>query len=377
MPPHVTNCQAKILVVSTNADWSGAPIHVLTLLSRLTTEFEFVAVFGDDGPVPQALRLKGIACRVIPTLRSQINPIADLRCLWSFIQLVRLERPDVLHAHSSKAGMIARLTGWLLGIPCIYTVHGWGFGEGRSKIQSALVLCIERIFALIPGTRFIFVCEADGLVGLKRLRLDPARCITIHNGVPDHGARADVATSTTVIMAARVCHAKHHDLLLKAFEGCEALFKLVLVGEGTDTPSFKRRVMAHTPTRHTLVECLGLSDQIPVLLARAGVFVLCSRHEALPLSIIEAMCAGLPIVATDVGGVGELVEHSVNGFLVPANDQMALTRCLDRLQKTPAMRLKMGTASRSRYVTGFSETRMAALLALQYRVARHGDTQIS
>jgi len=363
----VPNSKKKILIASTNADWAGAPIHVLTLVTALQASFDVFVVFGEEGPVRQALLAKGVPSAVVPTLKSSINPVRDVRCLLAFLKIVRSERPYLLHAHSSKAGMIARLAAFILHLPCLYTVHGWGFGAGRARLQSALVYWVERAFSHIPGTAYIFVSHADQRVGMERLGLPPDRCQTIHNGMPDHGFRARVENSSTVIMAARACHAKDHDTLLNAFQACGTSFRLVLVGEGTDSPGFRDRVRAGAPGKHTQVDCLGLSDRVPQLLAQAGVFVLSSRYEGLPLSIIEAMCAGLPIVATDVGGVSELVEDGVNGFLVPAGNQTALTERLDHLQSDPALRVRMGQASRARYLASFSDQQMAKAVARRYR----------
>lgn len=361
------NTRRKVLLASTNADWAGAPIHVLTLVTALRSEFDVFVVFGEEGPVRQALGAQGVRSAVVPTLRSSIHPIRDARCLLAFLKIVRAEQPDLLHAHSSKAGMIARLAAWLQRLPCLYTVHGWGFGPGRTKLQSALVFGVERILSLIPGTSYIFVSHADQSVGQARLGIPAQRCQTIHNGVPDHGCRAQTGASNSAIMAARVCHAKDHAMLLRAYQACHAAFRLVLVGEGTRSPEFQQLLLECAPDKREQVDCLGLSDQVPQHLAQAGIFVLCSRYEGLPLSIIEAMCAGLPIVATDVGGVRELVEDGVNGLLVPAGDHEALSRCLDRLQADVALRIRMGSASRARYVAGFSDSQMVDAVKLRYQ----------
>lgn len=362
----MANARRKVLIASTNADWAGAPIHVLTLATALQASFDVFVVFGEEGPVRQALLARGIRSTVVPTLRSAINPVRDFRCLKAFLQVVRSERPDLLHAHSSKAGMIARLAAGWLGLPCLYTVHGWGFGKGRALLQSALVYGVERVLSWIPGTTYIFVSHADQQTGMQRLKLPPNRCQTIHNGLPDHGQRAQVEQSSSAIMAARVCHAKDHALLLKAFHACETDFRLVLVGEGTRSAGFHEQVVSYAPERIAQVDCVGLSNSVPELLAQAGVYVQCSRYEGLPLSIIEAMCAGLPIVATDVGGVRELVEDGVNGYLVPAGDQAALSRCLDHLQRDPSLRTRMGQASRLRYLDGFSDQQMVWAVKQRY-----------
>lgn len=350
----------KVLLVSTNADWAGAPIHVLTLATALNEGFEVLAVFGEEGPVRDALLAKGIRSMVIPSLRSSLNPVRDLLSLLSLLKIIRSVRPDLLHAHSSKAGMIARMAACISRLPCLYTVHGWGFGTGRARLQSAAVYWVERILSYTPDTAYIFVSNADLHTGAMRLKLAPRRCKVIHNGVPDHGFRAQVDSSSTVIMAARVSHQKDHELLLKAFEDCHSPFRLLLVGEGTDAPGFRERVQLYTPSKHAEVDCLGLSNQVPRLLSQSGVFVLCSRYEGLPLSIIEAMCAGLPIVATDVGGVCELVEDGVNGFLAPAGDSAAISKYLDRLREDVALRVRMGQASRDLYVAKFGSGQMTA-----------------
>lgn len=366
MTSHLSANRKKILIASTNADWAGAPIHVLTLVTALQANFDIFIVFGEDGPVRQALLAKGFPSTVLPTLRSSIHPVSDFRCFIAFLQIVRSVRPDLLHAHSSKAGMITRLTAYALHLPCLYTVHGWGFGKGRARLQSALVYVVERAFACIPGSAYLFVSNADYRVGVDVLKLKPERCQTVHNGVPDHGSRAQVENNTTVMMAARVCNAKDHSLLLKSFENCRTSFRLMLVGEGTDSPNFRDRVLACAPSKYMQVDCLGVSNQVPQLLAQAGIFVLCSRYEGLPLSIIEAMCAGLPIVASDVGGVSELVVDGVNGYLVPAGNQAILSRCLDRLHGDRALRVRMGQASRERYLANFTDTKMAAAVTQQY-----------
>ena len=357
----------KILLATTNADWAGAPIHVLTLVTALQKSFDVFVVFGEEGPVRQALLAQGVQSTVLPSLRSSISPMRDVLCLFAFLKIVRSQRPTLLHAHSSKAGMIVRLAACCLKLPCLYTVHGWGFGPGRARLQSATVYWVERIFSYIPGSVYVFVSDADRRVGLEQLKLHPDRCLTIHNGMPDHGFRAQVGNASMVVMAARVCHAKDHDLLLRSFQACNTSFRLVMVGEGTDSPGFRERVLVGAPGKHTQVECLGVSNHVPQLLAQAGVFVLCSRYEGLPLSIIEAMCAGLPIIASDVGGVRELVEDGVNGFLVPAGHQTALSSCLDRLQSDTALRVHMGHASRERYLANFTDTQMATAVAQQYR----------
>lgn len=369
---NLLNSNPTVCLICTNADTAGAPLHVLALVRHLQHKFNFHCIFGETGAVERQLRECGVQVSVVPELRSSIKPLQDFRAWRKLRTLIKKIQPGLIHAHSSKAGMLGRLIGRHLEIPCIYTVHGWGFGEGRPRLQSFLVEQVERFLGYFcQNSRYIFVCHADQTQALQEIGVSQNRGRVVWNAVDDHGYRADPGGSQSIMMAARVAFAKDHATLLRAFSRAE-FGHLLLAGEGTDSPDFKRKIIDEAPRRSKAITPLGRRDDIAQLMGTSGVFALCSRYEGLPLSIVEAMCAGLPIIATDVGGNPELVEHGTNGLLVPVGDVDGWQSAIDAMVD-PGVRTRMGLESRSRYERNFTPETMVSAVAEEYELALGED----
>lgn len=355
-----------VLILSTNADTAGAPIHVETIARTLQGDFELHCIFGEEGIVADNIRQLGIPVYIVNSLRSPVNPVRDARCVAAINRLCRQIKPDLIHAHSAKAGLMARSVARWHNIPCLYTVHGWGFGVGRPRLQSMILKTIELIMASVSPAKFLYVSQADADQATHELGVSPVRGRVIHNGIPDHHKRADPLTSTNILMVSRVAFQKDHETLVRAYEHSSSEGRLILAGEGSTHPDFAAKLIEWSPQRHSDIELLGVRTDIPYLLEQAGVFALASRYEGLPISIIEAMCAGLPIVATDVGGVRELVVDGENGFLVPPGDIGRFAACLKALSHSE-LRSSMGNASRKRYEQFFSVETMVSAVKQVYR----------
>lgn len=348
----------KILIVSTKADLSGAPLHVLELAKGLVENGHLVTViFGEDGEVRRDLEVQGISTHIIDSIKSKISIKLDIYALRDLSRLVKLLNPDIIHAHSSKAGMIARLVAWRHGIPAVFTVHGWGFGPGRKAIIAMYVRLTE--FFLKPITAFyIAVSEADARLGIAHLGIAERNIRCIHNGMPDTSVRNKPQPGTTLIMVARNDFQKDYISLIKSIEHLPV--KLRCVGRDTDTDDFRKLAAKAIGQAVDKIEFLGVRSDVANLLASSNIFVLSSRFEGLPLSIIEAMRAGLPVVASDVGGCSELVEEGRNGFLVKAGDVEALQKAISALTADFAMQQAFGEASRALYLSRFSSDRMVS-----------------
>lgn len=347
-------------------------MHVLSLVQHLQHKFNYHCIFGEAGSVEGQLRAMGVEVTVVPELRSKIKPLQDFHAWRKLQTLIRKIQPGLIHAHSSKAGMLGRLIGRQLKIPSIYTVHGWGFGEGRPRLQSYLVKQVERFLGYFcQESHYIFVCHADQAQAFQEIGISKKRGRVIWNAIDEHGYKANPEGSQSIMMAARVAYAKDYDTLFRAFNRSK-FGHLLLAGEGTDSKEFKKKIMDNVPQRLKSVASLGRRDDIAQLMGTSGVFALCSRYEGLPLSIIEAMCAGLPIIATDVGGNPELVEHGKNGFLVPVGDVNGWQSAIDALAD-PRIRAKMGLESRARYERNFTSKIMIEAVVEEYELALGRD----
>ena len=207
-------------------------------------------------------------------------------------------------------------------------------------------------------------------MGRETLGLNPLQGEVIYNGVRDLGlANSGRRETVRFIMPARVAYPKDHETLIRAFSNLTNNATLILCGAGTDHPSFAERISTLAPRGldNDIIR-LGQRSDMDVQLHSSQVMVLSSHSEAMPLSIMEAMSAGLPVIASNVGGISEQVINEVTGLLVPPGDVSAMTAALQRMLD-PATRYRMGIAGRRRYEADFTSTRMAdATLAYYQRL---------
>ena len=352
----------NVLYVVTAAAFSGPSRHVLWLAEHLIAQGHRVGIVCAPEPriVKEAGRL-GAMVYTNPYFVRPVRPLTDLRALEVVIRSVRDFGPDLVSAHSTKAGLAARVACWIVGIPVIFTAHGWAFTEGRPA-WSQVMIGVENLAAKVTR-RIICVSEHDRQLALRFGVAPPEKVVTIRNGVrfeslivsPRSVPLTD-CSGKVITMVGRLVPQKDPMTLLRACQLLKEDFRLVIVGNGElrgDMEYFVRKNGLSSKVYFT-----GEREDIPEILAASNVFVLSSRWEGLSRAIIEAMMFGLPVVATDVGGTAELVEDGITGFLVPAQDPAALAQALDQLLKDEMLRNSMGSVGRERALERFSLPRM-------------------
>lgn len=362
---HGSTRALRVALVLTRFDEpGGAQVHVRDLaLACREREVEVTVLGGGSSPLADDLERRGLSVIRLRHLARALRPLADLRAFLELRATLRGLGPDVVALHSSKSGWLGRLAAASLGLPAVFTAHGWSFAADAPGAD--LYRVAEAAAARLPAT-VITVSEADRELARRALGLQ-AECIP--NGVPDDPGRGEPGREPPLLlMVARFAPQKDQALLLRALARLRDLpWRLALAGDGPGRAEAAR-----------LVRDLGLEDRVelPGFLesppySAAQVFVLASRWEGLPLSVLEAMRAGLPTVATDVGGVREAVEEGRTGWLVPAGDEGALARALEVLLEDPALRERMGRAARQRYEERFRhETMVERTLEVYRRAAR-------
>jgi glycosyltransferase involved in cell wall biosynthesis len=347
----------KIAYIVTRADpIGGAQIHVRDLAAAVQAQGHSPTVMTSGrGPFVDALRMQGTPTVLLEHLSVPIGPVRDLRALREIHRVLKDLRPDLLAAHSSKAGILGRLAGRSLRIPVVFTVHGWAFTPGIPAIRRAIYRRIERFVGPF-ASRIITVSEFDRRLALEAGISSRERVVTVHNGMPDVAPhlRADPGGSPVrLIMVARFGAQKDHPTLLRALAGLQDhAWELDLIGEGP--------LMAQT---ESLAATLGIGSRVRFLgqrmdvaekLANAQVSLLVSNWEGFPLSILESMRAGLPVVASSVGGVEESVRDGETGYVVPRGDTEVLRERIGRLLADPALRVRLGTEGRACYERHFT-----------------------
>jgi glycosyltransferase involved in cell wall biosynthesis len=244
----------------------------------------------------------------------------------------------------------------LLGIPVIVTTHGWSFTTGVPRSKAAVYRWIERLTGLFSADMTITVSEYDRQLAIRAGVLPAHRMVTVHNGMPDVGAssRATPGQSPVrLVMVARFGAQKDHPTLLKALAELQDLpWELDLVGEGPLTT--QTQALAASLGIENRVHFLGQRMDVERILAGAQVCLLVTNWEGFPLAILEAMRAGLPVLASAVGGVGESVREGQTGFLVPAREVGPLRDRLRTLLTDPSLRSRMGAEGRAVYEREFT-----------------------
>jgi glycosyltransferase involved in cell wall biosynthesis len=342
----------RIAYIVTRADpIGGAQIHVRDLAAAVQAQGHAATVItSGSGPFIDGLRAQQTPTIVLRHLGVPIDPARDLRALQEIRAVLRDLRPDLVTAHSSKAGVLGRLAGRSLRIPVVLTVHGWSFTPGIPALQAAVYRQIERCVGPL-ASRIITVSEFDRQLALAARVAAEERVVTVHNGMPDVPLelRADPArTPPRLVMVARFGPQKDHLTLFRALAGLQGLaWELDLIGDGPLMGQMAS--VAATLGIGGRVRLLGQRTDVDQILAQAQISLLVSNWEGFPLSILEAMRAGLPVVASAVGGVGESVVDEETGYLVPRGSADQLRDRLGRLLVSPAERVRLGARGRARY----------------------------
>jgi glycosyltransferase involved in cell wall biosynthesis len=360
----------KITYLVTKADpIGGVQIHIKDLALAAQAEGHDVTVLcGGGGPFIDILRAQGTPVIVLNHLVMPIHPLRDARAIAEIHGWLRRLRPDLLAVHSAKAGVLGRLVGRALGIPTVLTAHGWTFTPGIPSGQARGYRLIERLAGPL-SSKIIAVSEFDRQLALTERIVPPDVIVTVHNGMPDIAAalRADPArTPPRLIMVARVGAQKDHPTLLRALAGLrDAAWEIDLVGEGPLMGEMT--ALAATLGIGNRVHFLGQRMDVDSLLARAQASILATNWEGFPLSILESMRAGLPVVASTVGGIDEAIREGETGYLVPRGDVDALRDRIGRVLASPELRVRMGAAGRRFFEQEFNLERSVRRTLEVYR----------
>lgn len=349
-----------ILVVHlvTTLNTGGLEQLVLDLVRRCDREkiSPHVICLDEAGDLDAAFRAAGVIPKSL-----HMNVRSMPRRVWRLANELRALSPKVLHTHNTGPHLLGMLAAKISGVPVhVHTKHGRNLGN------QAKVALINRVASRFTDRVVGVSCDATELARTVE-RVDERRLAVIHNGIDlsKHLGRNDETLSDRIpgrgIHVARLNEVKDQPTLLRATRivvDRYPEFQLDIVGDGP------ARKGLETLTKELGLEAnvnfLGLRQDIPELLANADFFILSSISEGIALTLLEAMAASLPIVATDAGGNREIVEGERTGILAPVSDPEALAAGMVRLAGDPQLRKLMGIAGRGRVVDNFDINRVVA-----------------
>ncbi len=316
-----------------------------------------------------------ICCtKVLGSLKDRLDPEIALVCLgrgegndltlpWRIAREARRRDIEVLHSHAWGVFLETVAAAWLIGSHVVHTVHGPYLRHGKGlgqRSRARLRRLLERIAARrVAGIACVAASLREFVTHQMRL---PTKVSVIHNGIPDYVSPSSPPPADgarRLISVGRLASVKAYDVLLRAFaqvSHSRPRLRLTLVGDGPERAGLER--LAERLCVSTSVDFVGFRDDVPDLLAKHDMFVLSSQHEGISIAILEAMRAGLPVVATRVGGVPDTVIDGVTGVLVPPDDAPSLAQAIDRLLECPCSLRAIGAAGRAVQQHGFSIVRM-------------------
>ncbi len=354
-----TGTRVKVIHVVTRLDFGGAQQNTLYTCRHLdSSRFDCVLASGPGGTLaPELAASLGQARRVIvPSLGREISLGRDLLALLQLVNLFLSERPDVVHTHSSKAGILGHLAAAAVGVPVVmHTYHGFGFNEFQPPRVKRLYVWLERLCARL-STAIVFVSRANQDYARRHGIGDPARWRLLHSGV-----------------ALSRYPARVEDRGRKKAQLGLGLHKPVVTTIGNLKPqknpgdflAMAQKVLARRPETEFYfvgdgplrgrIECqaiaAGLSNRLRLpgwrmdvdeILAVSDVFVLTSLWEGLPRALVEAMKTGLPCVCYATDGVTDIVSDGVNGFCVPQGNVSELASRVLALLDDESLRRRLG-----------------------------------
>jgi len=350
----------RVLIVITKGELGGAQTHVLELCQMLRRQCEFRVMVGEtgDSPLGRALHTIGVPVEAVPGMCNATSIPAFIACVRQVAATAKAWQADLIHVHSAVGAIVGRVAGLLAGRQVLYTVHGFGFKPQVAAQRRWVVYLAERLLVRLTA-KYICVSDAERQLA-ARLGVQEGKVSVIANGLRDSHWRAEPeAAEPVLIMVARAASPKRHDLLLRALAVMQdkgiAAPQTIFAGSGPLLPAV--RAMAGK-FRLRRVSFLGDVDEVPRLLASSQMFALLSDHEGQPISVIEAMRAGLPIVASDLPGIRMQITDGVEGLLT-ANDPEAVAQSIGRLMGDRQLRARMAAAARQRYERDFSAATMA------------------
>jgi glycosyltransferase involved in cell wall biosynthesis len=362
------------ILAGSSYDIGGVERHILLLVSYSDRKrFRFI-VFAP----PRFLELlSDLRLDNVKLVEWKMRTKCDLYAIWDLWTKLRSNEVKVLHIHDPRSGAVGRVVARILKIPVVYTVHLPPYYY-VTRVRKRLYQLIEGILNKRFTSRVIYVSHSVREEALHAHLAPKSRSLVIENGIhlEKYTKRADRTAVRRVLntpeeavvfcFVGRLTEQKGIDVFLRAIKmlpGQSGAFRVWLVGDGPLRSELEQYVAKEN--LGSIVQFLGYRSDVPEILQASDVFVLPSRYEAMPISLLEAMAAGLPCVVTSVGDNAKIVEDGTTGIVVPPENPEALATALRKMLADSEMRQAMGEAARKK-AQEYSVERMAARIAEVY-----------
>lgn len=374
----------KVLFVITKSNWGGAQRYVYELATGLPQDkFEPIVALGGQGILAYKLSDTNVRIIHLPSLDRDVNPLRDFMAFRDLIRIIKKEQPDVVHLNSSKVGAMGALASRMAGVPrIIFTAHGWAFNEDRSFI-SRLIIKLLHFITILFSHKTIAVShavakEAPAWGIREKITVIHQPATPTGNILDKESARKQLIEKLPALhddggrlwigIVAELHKNKGISYAIQAMCDPEIQKKAILVVIGGGQEGNALALQVHENNLEGSVFLFGFEPEAARIMPAFDIFLLPSLTEAFGYVLLEASFAGLPVVASGVGGIPEIIEDGKTGLLVPPRDSDAMGNALKRLIESPNMRNVFGTAFKEHVAHGFSkETSLSGTITLYER----------
>jgi len=352
----------KLLMGVTLSEVGGCQKVVYDIIVNLPhAEYDITLVTSPNGELLDWIKeynaQKNVQIKVIElkSLKRNISVLNDSKALFDLFKIICKGRYDIAHFHSSKMGILGRLAAKLARVPKIfYTVHGWGLHASGSGVKFRLLSMLEKMAGKL-STKVVCVSTHDFYEGLHNGWIIKEKACIIHNGIAFYtGVKYDlqkelnIKEGTPIIsVVARLSEPKDPLFAIRVAEyikhtGCN--FKFLLIGDGVMRKDCEQLI--ETLNLQEQILLMGTCSNVREILQSVDIALLFSKWEGLPISIIEAMFAGKPVIANGVGGIPELITHGINGYLLDDFNVTQAAEYIITLLSDSDLRERMGNEGR-------------------------------
>ena len=359
----------KLAFVITKGNFGGAQKYVYDLARSLSPDQYMITVItGNEGALTEKLQNKGLKFKIIPALKRDVGIISDIHSLFTLIQILREIRPHILHLNSSKVGIFGAIIGRILRIPqIIFTAHGWAHVEERPIYQKPIIKFLHILTVLLVHKT---IAVSNQIRSQMPKILSRKKIVVIHNGIEsiNYKSREDAYrilqektkfsdTEMLIGVISELHKNKGLSYLISAMRHFPKA-TLVIIGCGEERKNLIKQITDLNLTKNVFLA--GHIDNASELLLAFDIFVLPSVKEGFPYVLLEAANAKLPIVATNVGGVPEIIIDKKTGLLIPPKNTGTLVEAILLLISNDAQRISLGSKAQDYVQSTFTLEKMVA-----------------
>lgn len=355
----VSKSKTKVCYVITKGVWGGAQKYLFALATSLPQDkYEVFAIVGVGGILKNKLEEKGVKVFEVNALKRDISLFSELKSFAEIYSLVKKIRPDILHFNSPKASGIGSVVARLLLLPkTVQTVHGWSFNENRNIFSKAIIYFFSWITVLFTD-KTIVISKSEKAQALRMPFVSEDKIVLIKNGInkinyiDKNVVREALLHRVAMTISdfpkdtlwlgtiSELTKNKGLKYVISALSEIKVPFVFFIIGEGEERDNLENQIFANG--LQDKVFLLGFIDIANLYLKAFDVFTLTSVKEGLPYCIMEAGGAGVPVIASNIGGIPDIIDNNKSGILVKKGNVAEIKKAIETLAGNPEKRVEFG-----------------------------------